>query len=100
QMLIQQMQTEMQNTALAQYELLISYLKIFLIITSRLKTDQYSEAKKDTSHLQEPFVLQSLKEAIEQNYREKHTASDYASILNITPKALAKITKTHLNKTL
>ncbi|MFX4827914.1 hypothetical protein ABTB65_19500, partial [Acinetobacter baumannii] len=56
--------------------------------------------KKDTSHLQEPFVLQSLKEAIEQNYREKHTASDYASILNITPKALAKITKTHLNKTL
>ncbi|MFM9625806.1 helix-turn-helix domain-containing protein, partial [Streptomyces turgidiscabies] len=34
------------------------------------------------------------------NYREKHTASDYASILNITPKALAKITKTHLNKTL
>ncbi|MBR2649277.1 MAG: helix-turn-helix domain-containing protein [Sediminibacterium sp.] len=100
QMLIQQMQTEMQNTALAQYELLISYLKIFLITTSRLKTDQYSEAKKDTSHLQEPFVLQSLKEAIEKNYREKHTASDYASILSITPKALAKITKTHLNKTL
>lgn len=100
QILIQQMQTEMQNTALAQYELLISYLKIFLIIASRLKTDQYSEAKKDTSHLQEPFVLQSLKEAIEKNYREKHTASDYASILSITPKALAKITKTHLNKTL
>jgi AraC-like DNA-binding protein len=100
QMLIEQMQTEMQNPALAQYELLISYLKILLITTSRLKTEQHSESQKANSHLQEPFVLQSLKDAIEKNYKEKHTASDYASLLCITPKALAKITKTHLNKTL
>ena len=100
QMIIEQMKLEMQNAALAQYELLISYLKIFLITTSRLKTDQQSEAKNATSNLQEPFILQSLKEAIEKNYKEKHTASDYAVILNITAKALAKIAKTHLNKTL
>jgi AraC family transcriptional regulator, transcriptional activator of pobA len=100
QMLIEQMKSEMQKAALAQYELLISYLKIFLITTSRLKTGQQAEAKNATSNLQEPFILQSLKEAIEKNYKEKHTASDYAAILNITPKALAKIAKTHLNKTL
>lgn len=100
QMLIQQMHIEMQNPALAQYELLISYLKIFLITASRLKTDQYTESSNATLNLQESFVLQTLKEAIEKNYREKHTASDYALILNITPKALAKITKAHLNKTL
>ena len=100
QMLIEQMKLEMQNAALAQYELLISYLKIFLITTSRLKTEQNSEAQNATLNLKEPFILQSLKEAIEKNYKEKHTASDYASILNITPKALAKISKTHLNKTL
>ena len=34
---MEQMKTEMQNPALAQYELLISYLKIFLITASRLK---------------------------------------------------------------
>jgi YesN/AraC family two-component response regulator len=100
QMLIQQMHIEMQNPALAQYELLISYLKIFLITASRLKTDQYTASNDATFNLQESFVLQTLKDAIEKNYREKHTASDYALILNITPKALAKITKAHLNKTL
>lgn len=100
QMLIQQMHIEMQNPALAQYELLISYLKIFLITASRLKIDQYTASNDATFNLQESFVLQTLKDAIEKNYREKHTASDYALILNITPKALAKITKAHLNKTL
>lgn len=100
QTLIEQMKSEMQNAALAQYELLVSYLKILLITTSRVKIEQNSEAQNVTSNLKEPFILQSLKEAIEKNYKEKHTASDYASILNITPKALAKISKTYLNKTL
>lgn len=100
QMLIEQMRDEMQIEALAQYELLISYLKIFLINAARLKTDQQEESKNAVSRLREPFILQLLKQAIEKNYKEKHTASDYATILHITPKALAKITKTHLNKTL
>ncbi len=98
--LVEQMRTEMQNTALAQYELLISYLKIFLITASRLKTEQQSEAKNAVANMKEPFILQSLKDAIETNYKVKHTASDYAEILNITPKALGKIVKIHLNKTL
>ncbi len=100
QMIVEQIRTEMQNTALAQYELLISYLKIFLITASRLKTAQQSEAKQSIANLKEPFILQSLKEAIEAHFKTKHTASDYAFILNITPKALARITKAHLNKTL
>lgn len=99
-MLIQQIKAEMQHADLAQYELLVSYLKIFLITASRLKTEQQPAVEKATKDLKEPFILQSLKEAIETNYKEKHTASDYAEILHITPKALAKITKTHLNKTL
>ena len=36
-MLMEQIITEMQNPALAQTEILISYLKIFLITVSRLK---------------------------------------------------------------
>lgn len=98
--IIGQMKTEMQNLALAQYELLLSYLKIFLITASRLKVDQTPQAKQDFANTKEPFILQTLKDAIDQHYKTKHTASDYASLLNITPKALAKITKTHFNKTL
>ncbi|MDX2001130.1 MAG: helix-turn-helix domain-containing protein [Chitinophagales bacterium] len=99
-MLIENMRTEMQNPALAQYELLVSYLKIFLITASRLKTQQQAQAMEAVKDLKEPFILQSLKEAIERDFKTKHSASDYASTLNISAKALAKITKTHLHKTL
>ncbi len=99
-MVIEQMKVEMQNPALAQYELLVSYLKIFLITASRLKTEQQPEALSAVSNLKEPFVLQSLKDAIEKDFKTKHSPSDYAKTLNMSAKALAKITKTHFNKTL
>lgn len=97
---MEQMKTEMQNPALAQYELLVSYLKIFLITASRLKTEQQPEMAASLNGLKEPFILQNLKDAIEKNFKTKHSASEYASTLNISAKALAKITKTHFNKTL
>ena len=94
------MKLEMQNPALAQYELLISYLKILLINGSRLKIAQHPEALKKVEKGTEPFILKNLKDAIEQHYKTKRTASDYANLLSITPSALAKISKTHFNKTL
>jgi len=97
-MVAQQIKTEMQNPALAQYELLVSYLKIFLITASRLKAQQQPEIP--AIQTKEPFILQNLKDAIEEHFKTKHSASKYADLLNISPKALAKITKTHFNKTL
>jgi len=99
-MVIEQMKVEMQNPALAQYELLISYLKIFLITASRLKKEQQSLDKSEAEENSAPFILQNLKNYIELHYKTKHSASDYANLLNISPKALAKITKNHFNKTL
>lgn len=99
-MLMSQMKTEMQSPALAQDELLISYLKIFLITASRLKTEQEPKALQAIDEQKEPFILQKLKNAIEKEFKTKHSASDYAEILNISANALAKITKTHFNKTL
>ena len=98
--LIEQMKAEMKNTALAQYEILVSYLKIFLITTSRLKAEQQPEVLEVMSDLKEPFILQTLKDAIEKDFKKKHSASDYADTLNISAKALAKITKGYFNKTL
>lgn len=100
QMLCEQIKTEMQNPALAQYELLVSYLKIFLITASRLKTQQQPLAAEAMKDSKEPFILQKLKDAIEENFKTKHSPADYAELLYITPKALAKITKSHFNKTL
>lgn len=97
---VDQMKTEMQNPALAQHELLISYLKIIFITASRIKIAQHSVSDMNSNTNTEPFILQNLKEAIEQHYKTKHTASDYAGLLNVSASALAKISKTHFNKTL
>ncbi|WP_435357716.1 helix-turn-helix domain-containing protein [Emticicia sp. SJ17W-69] len=99
-MIVGQIKNEMQNLALAQYEVLVSYLKIFLITASRLKTAQNTEIGKAFPESKEPFILQNLKNFIELHFKTKHSASDYANLLNITPKALGKITKSHFNKTL
>ncbi len=99
-MLCTQIKIEMQNPDLAQYELLVSYLKIFLITAARLKTQQQPEAMAILKDHKEPFILQKLKDAIEENFKTKHSPVDYADMLFITPKALAKITKLHFNKTL
>jgi AraC family transcriptional activator of pobA len=99
-MLIEQMRTEMQVPALAQHELLVSYLKIFLITASRLKLQQHPEEEGELADNPQPFILQKLKDCIETHFKTKHSPSNYANMLNITPKALAKITKAHFSKTL
>jgi len=99
-LVMEQMKTEMQNPALAQCELLVSYLKIFLITATRLKTESLPSLQRPVSGRKEPFILQNLKDAIEKHFKTKHSASHYAEMLNISPKALAKITKSHFNKTL
>lgn len=91
---------EMQNPALAQYELLTSYLKIILITASRLKKEQQPSEILQVAENAAPFILQNLKNYIELHFKTKHSASDYADLLNISPKALATLTKNHFNKTL
>lgn len=96
------MKTEMEVLDLAHHDLLISFLKIFLITATRIKVS-IEQAKKDTQPTAEnrmPGVLHHLKDAIETNYRKKHSAAQYAEILNMSPKALAKLCKAHFNKTL
>jgi YesN/AraC family two-component response regulator len=91
---------EMQNPGLAQYELLISYMKIFLIAASRSKMQQQPQAGSTQKGNKEPVVLQNLKQAIEKDFKSKHTPGDYAVMLNISPNALARIAKNYFNKTL
>jgi AraC family transcriptional activator of pobA len=100
--LMEQIKSELQNqrSTLAQYEILISYLKIFLITISRLKSEQQPKNTVTVHELEKPFILQSLKDVIEKEFKHKHSPSEYAEALNISPKALAKITKSHFNKTL
>lgn len=100
EMIIEQFEDEIKKSALAHYELLVSYLKIFLITASRLKSEQLNQPQTEATESEEPFILQNLKNYIETHYKTTHSASDYANMLAITPKALTRLTKTHFNKTL
>lgn len=95
--IVAQMEQEMSRPALAQYEVVMSFLKIFLIQASRMKLERQQELVTIGN---EPFILQSLKDAIEQYFRKEHSPGYYAGLLNITPKALNKLSKTHFNRTL
>ena len=97
--LIQQLTTELQDKGKDDYELLIPTLKIFLVTASRVK----SLTKINTpifTETETPYVLRNLKSSIENNFKEKHSASDYATLLNISSNALAKLVRLHFNKTL
>lgn len=98
--IVQQMCYEMQEEKLAQNESLISYLKLFLIAASRIKVEQHPEARSNEMPGEEHCTIQHLKDAIEHNFRTKHAPGDYAELLHISQKALAKLAKNYFNKTL
>lgn len=97
--LLSQMEVEFRTSGLAHAEALVSYLKLFLIKATRLKLEQQKLAPGDTSGSAPP-VLERLTQLIEEHYRTQHSPAEYASALHITPKALGKLVKTHLGKTL
>jgi AraC family transcriptional regulator, transcriptional activator of pobA len=97
--IIEQMISELHRTELAQNESLVSYLKIFLINAARMKMKIHPQIEKKLADSTTPLTVQKLKEAIELHYRTKHSARDYADLLYISGKALAKITRDYLHRT-
>mgnify|MGYP001799605129 CR=1 FL=1 len=97
--LIDQMSREMGKESIAQHEVLVAYLKIFLIEAVRQKK-QYDlhHPIKPSGHQLE--VMQHLIDLIEDRFREVHAPQDYADLLCINAKTLGRITKKYLNQTL
>tara|TARA_R110002051_G_scaffold52876_1_gene100058 strand:- start:362 stop:1237 length:876 start_codon:yes stop_codon:yes gene_type:complete len=96
--IIRELVDELKTEALRRDEVLVSYLKILLVIATRIKVEQQS-IREDSSNYNNLTIVQDLRNAIENNFRLKHSASDYAKILHVTPATLARITKNHFNKT-
>jgi AraC family transcriptional regulator, transcriptional activator of pobA len=93
-----QMKREMQNRQEPDQDVLLSYLKIFLINATRVKMEQQSGESADTGKL--PSTLENLKNAIETHFKTLRTPGDYGKLLHISVKALNKASKSHFNKTL
>ena len=96
--LLDEMRRELEGGRLAHSEVLLSYLKIFLVRATRIKLEQQELACDSHSRL--PEVLTNLRQLIEEHFRTHHAPADYAAMLHIAPKSLARLVKMHLNKTL
>lgn len=95
--LIDEMGNEIRNHALAHSEILLSYLKIFLVRATRLKIQQ---SLPDNPVSPVPPALDELKQLIEKNFTETHSPAVYAEKLNVSPKVLARLTQKYWRKTL
>lgn len=94
-----QIKTETQYPTLAQQEMLAVYVKIFLINASRLKAKQSSQSVPMAINNKEHYILQKLNDAIEDNFKSKHTPADYAELLFVSVKTLTRVSKAYFNKT-
>jgi AraC family transcriptional regulator, transcriptional activator of pobA len=92
------MRRELEASGLAHSEVLLSYLKIFLVKAARLKLEQQDHPQLEA--VRRPPVLDELKRLIEENYRVEHSPGFYARQLHLAPKSLAKLVKKHFHKTL
>ena len=95
--LVEAMRQELIECGLAHSEVLISLLKILLVRATRLKLGQQAVPWQPGE--KRPPVLAELATLIEAHYRELHQPGDYARLLHLTPKSLARLVRTHLRKT-
>jgi AraC-like DNA-binding protein len=93
-----QMTAELRDHQQPDQDLLLSYLKAFLIHASRVKMEQGQDGQVRVSKT--PLTLENLRDAIDTNFRTLHSPGDYGDLLNISTKALNKASKAHFNKTL
>lgn len=97
--LIDQVSKEMKRESIAQHEVLVAYLKIFLIEAVRQKK-QFDQHSLTPSSGHQSEVIQRLIDLIEDKFCEMHAPQDYADLLSVSSKTLARITKKYLNQTL
>lgn len=92
-------ESELVTAGLAHTEILVSYLKVFLIKATRLKIEQQALPTDAQAPRGSP-VLEPLIQLIEDNYRTQHSPAFYADALHLTPKALGKLVKARFKRTL
>lgn len=98
--IVEEIVAELKMEALRRDEVIISYLKIFLVLATRLKIAQQPLSDPEGVKHNTNLVVQNLRNAIEDNFRLKHAPGEYAELLHVTPVVLSRIAKTHFNKTL
>jgi AraC family transcriptional regulator, transcriptional activator of pobA len=96
--LIDRMRQEQADCRLAYNDVSLSYLKVLLILATRLKSSAGS-CPAGVGDARHPVVGQ-LRELIERNYATLHAPADYAALLHMTPRTLGRVVREQLGTTL
>ena len=96
--LIDQISREMDKDSIAQHEVLVAFLKVFLIEAVRQKKE-FDDRVIPKFVDSQSEILQNLVDAIENNYPRLHSPNEYADVLCVSPITLASISKKYLNQT-
>lgn len=76
---------EFQQNETAQYDMLQSYLKQFIVSAVRVRKENHV-IKTDT----ETRLFKDFSTLVEQNFRKLHSVTDYANRLGVSPKSISK----------
>ena len=76
-----------------QIEMIRTMLKRYVILCTRIYKDQ-----NNLIHEEETSLIREFNFLVEQHFRDKHKVSDYASLLNRSPKTLSNIFQKHSSK--
>ncbi len=79
---------EMQSTDKLQLEMLQSMLKRFMILCTRTYKNQHHYDQMGSGQID---IIREYNFLVEQHFKEKHAVSDYAMMLNKSPKTLSNL---------
>jgi AraC family transcriptional activator of pobA len=96
--LFSRVRQEQAERGLAYVEASLAYLKVLLILASRLKAGGGSGCAAALAH-RHPAITE-LAKLIERNYRFWHSPAEYADALHMTAKTLGRVVRENLNTTL
>ena len=96
QTVLKMLQIEFNAKDTLQFEMLQMMLKRILILCTRIYKMQSNYFKKDESNID---IIREYNYLVETHFKVKHSVSDYADMLNKSPKTLANLFKKAGNKT-
>ncbi len=96
--LCESIREEESQNRLASRDVMLAYLKVLLILATRLKTPAAQACASGAVDLRHP-VLSQFRELIEQNFGSLHSPADYARRMHVTAKTLGRIVREQLGTT-
>lgn len=96
--LLERLRLEEEGGDLAFGDVMLAYLKVLLILATRLKSPRAGVCGPGTADPRHP-TLARLRDLIEEHYQSWHSPAEYAEALHLTPKTLGRIVRDHLGTT-